>query len=917
MKTAYNPSTGEVLGFSGGQWVPLKTASNQSGETLYLGEEGWMPLDTKRAATPDTPKGEEEPSFVERAGRSLGLGTRNVLEGLGRGASLGLADPGGVISDMLDLPRAETRGERARGAFIEGASGAIPTLGAGAALTSAKAIPAVAEVLSAAPVLQTVSEGTAGLAAETARESGAGGTGQLVAAILGGMAPSVGATAGKAAKLGIRSLGGSANLLTKGGQEKIAGQTLRRVLDDPESTQEAIEAYLKQGELVPGSFPTTAEVVGKRGLARLEKTLSKVPGEERFGKLEDERFKARQEALYPVREEALSREVMRREGVGREAGEMVSPERQGMTSEDYGKDIRGTYGKKYEAQRDLTRDVYRAVDPEGKAAFSLSPLRDSLTEALDVGRYDELPSGVARIMNRIDEDIVNGRPASFKDLQGLRSTFSDMAQSASVQGDMVTARIANRLKNATDNFLNVEAMSPDMQGTAIRPAPGSKGYGEATKIATESVATDPHFENLKYMMERGINRDAIESVIGTEGVRELNKLAPGIIRKDGALNYDEIAGELGYTPDYLPSSGQDLLESLQNRLSGDRGRYRQAVDVAREQALDDMTTQHRGFSETDKALYSWAKQERALQGKRFEEGYNLPLSRKGKVRGESGIRDEAVPSNYFRPGPAGGAAMRDFKQWADEGDMSIMKDYAVSELLSKAGKPDGTLDTKKWRSWMDSHANALQQFPALRKQLDNIANAQDSVDRLSAVTRETLPIRTTREGEYIDLTKKTIDAERLLNAGYSKKHVDTLQRVQEDIRRGARKERFQRERGSDTFSNFSTAEALAKAITGGMSESMLKNNAARAVANATARFMSRFGMTNPEEAVKELLTQAALDPSVANALLRKATPERVESLWKKVGESIMKDRGTMKDVGRALFVTTGKSGMKTSDERKK
>lgn len=916
MRTAYNQKTGEVLGLKDGQWVKLHTASNTKGDMLYLGESGWEPLNMSKASTPDEPKRGEDPGFIDRAGRALGLGTRNVIEGLGKGASLGLGDPGRVVSDILGLPQAEKDAERLRGAIIEGAAGTLPTLGVGgvAVRAASPVMRGVGETLKAAPVLQMAGDASASGSAELARQGGAGEGGQLAAALAGGMLPSGLVTAGKTLGTGARVMGGAANLLTDAGRERIAADTLRRASSDPRTVAERVGMAAAEPEFVPGSFPTTAEAVGDRGLARLEKTLEQSRGQgaqgELFKQRRDDQFQARQQALSPIHEDALAREAAERERIMRESESLQRPGSAGRTREDYGNELGARYGEEYGKARKLTSDVYGAIDPEGKAAFHLPPLRDRLTAALDVGRYDELPPGVSRVLNRIEDDIANGRPATYRDLQGLRSTFSDMEHGAATQGDKVTARYAGRLKRTVDDYLTDAAMSEDMQGMYALPRPGSRAFEDATRSATEAVRNDPHFDNLKYMMEKGINRDAVEAAIGTDGVRELNQLAPGLLRKNGKLNYDELAGELGYTPDYMPSNGQDLLEALQNRLSGGAGRHNRAVGTLRDQSLREQATPHQGFSEQDKALYNWAKQERAEQGRRFEQGYNEPLSRRGNVSGEPGMRPEAIPENYFRPGKNGGAAMRDFKKWATDDDIATLRDYAIGDLRDAALNPDGTLNAAKWRVWMDKHVDALRQFPRLKQELSLLSQAQDRVDRLGKVTRKTFRPAATNEGERIDLQKFNLNRDELLNAGYSPAHVDMLQRVQDDIRRSAKRDRFQKERGSDTFANFSAAEALGSALTGQYSDSMIGNTISRRTANYIASWIAKIGMDDPEEAVRQILTQAMLDPGVANSLLKQATPERVDGLLRHIFRT-----SPMRDVRRAAGMTAARSNQKTEEKR--
>ena len=155
MRIAYNPKTGEYLGLQSGQWSPLRVAENGKGEKLYLGENGWEPLPSDKEETPDSKK----MSTAEELVRGLGVGTRNVLEGLGDipdtflnqpvnvigrlfGYDLGLGNPGTGLADLMGLPKAETDFEKLIAAAERGAAGALPTLAAGAVPAVAKAAPA-------------------------------------------------------------------------------------------------------------------------------------------------------------------------------------------------------------------------------------------------------------------------------------------------------------------------------------------------------------------------------------------------------------------------------------------------------------------------------------------------------------------------------------------------------------------------------------------------------------------------------------------------------------------------------------------------------------------------------------------------------------------------------------------------------
>ncbi len=98
-------------------------------KTVALTGTGAAALAPGEAQAAQMSAGRDSPSWQDvmmNMARGFSLGTRNVLEGLGRGATLGSGNPGGVVSDWLGLARPETEAERLRGSIIEGISGAVP-----------------------------------------------------------------------------------------------------------------------------------------------------------------------------------------------------------------------------------------------------------------------------------------------------------------------------------------------------------------------------------------------------------------------------------------------------------------------------------------------------------------------------------------------------------------------------------------------------------------------------------------------------------------------------------------------------------------------------------------------------------------------------------------------------------------------
>lgn len=108
----------------------------------------------------------ESRSLWEEAKRGFLLGSRNVLEGLGRGLTLGVSDPGKVLSDALDLPVPETGLEKNMAAFEHGASEVVPTIAGGMGIAKMAASPvtrAVGGTLASSPKTDMALGGILGL----------------------------------------------------------------------------------------------------------------------------------------------------------------------------------------------------------------------------------------------------------------------------------------------------------------------------------------------------------------------------------------------------------------------------------------------------------------------------------------------------------------------------------------------------------------------------------------------------------------------------------------------------------------------------------------------------------------------------------------------------------------------------------
>lgn len=148
--------------------------------------------------TPAQAEAKEKSGVLAQVGRQVGLTARYGLEGVGQAAELvtepvaGLMRAAGIptkstgqlasgLADTIGLPSPQNATER----VVAGAGG---FMGAGAGATKA-GMTTLGKFFSANPAAQVVSAASSGAAGGVARESGAGATGQTLAALAGAMAP--------------------------------------------------------------------------------------------------------------------------------------------------------------------------------------------------------------------------------------------------------------------------------------------------------------------------------------------------------------------------------------------------------------------------------------------------------------------------------------------------------------------------------------------------------------------------------------------------------------------------------------------------------------------------------------------------------------------------------------------------------
>lgn len=667
-------------------------------------------------------------------------GLPNYLANLGSGLITGnynrFRNPGVDIANALGLPSPESNEEKMAHAAGTGAiemgtpagmlNGAFK---AGKALSNAA--PALSRFLTDAPRMQIASGAGAGAASELANQNDASPGMRTAAGVAGGLLP---AFAAPAARLGAISLAAPlgdvrdiARTFTDSGRRAIAG----RVLNDaagPYVSQVSGMDNAALGPLIPGSDPTLGQVANNGGISALEKIAASRGVNS--GKFADRRMQQREA------QQALANEVGDKAAARLDADRQALRDRMpaGMGASEAGPILREHYDQNYRAAREGVNRDYQAVDPEGTARFSLGPLLDKFNASLGTSpiERDLMPAQAKDFYKTVDAYAQTGTPATWRDLQAMRSELGDLGYQSAVSGDRKTGRIADMMKRNIDDYVNT---------------------------------------------------------------------APGL----------------------TPEGVQNLLTARMNR--------------------------------------------RAL-GENFEQGANLPMSRKGSKLYGGAIDTSAIPGNYFRKGPAGSESMDAFgRAFSNDSEArNAITGYAQNLARGAAIDKNGNLNPYNLARFRQNYGDALRYMPEVDRDLQTIETAGRSLNDREAAFRQTLR----KSGDNyalqrgVDLGKAERSPYESGTSAFTPEEYDSLRNLQADMSRVARNDQLGATVGSPTARNLYGQGRLGNTIAPTFSKIPL-------IGPSIDRLLD-----SRNTAVFDEVERGLLSPMYGVNLMRNAAPHRLE-----------------------------------------
>lgn len=391
------------------------------------------------------------------------------------------------------------------------------------------------------------------------RMAGGAGTGYASAGLVNPDSATLGAVVGGALPPSMKiagTVGGTVSglvrsardIMTKAGQERIAGNILQRSATDP---ARAADNLLRSGSIVPGSSPTIGQVAQDPGLAQLERTLVNNP------------------ETAPALQKRYAQQRAARASAIDEVG-ATTP-----SSGSYYDDV--VEGRRIFANEDYARARAQGIDPEMAASMEaeISSLleRPSIRAAINDARrlaaetgetISDLGSvqGLDWVKKALDNQIskaTNGPTSSIgaEDLRALMQTRSDL--NATLEQLAPAYREANRNFAAMSRQINGmdvaravdDAYTPVASNFGLSAKEHGHAYMKALRKAQESV--------------KGLTgREAdLAQTLNTVDVNALENVARDLARKE----YSETAGRAVGSP-----TAQNMLSQyLVDKVLGDAG----------------------------------------------------------------------------------------------------------------------------------------------------------------------------------------------------------------------------------------------------------------------------------------------------------------------------------------------------------
>lgn len=893
---------GDVVIFDGTAWQPAPMAQNGRGERVYFDGQAWQPVQM-RAPEPVVDAARAAGGAVVNAAQRVadvpgswwGRRARDLLEGPAAAidAAIDAMNPGRAVArdmmtpeqrarlmpgardlaqgaaDRIGLASPQTPGERMTSAVVQGAAGAIPTLGAG---VLARAPAAIGGLTGAAS--QFVGGGVGGGASEAVAQAGYGPVTQAVAGLAGGVA---GAGATQAAGAALRGTGAAVQPFSAGGRERIVTEALLQSATDPATLAQRIDAGVNApGARLPDSPVTTA-------LAARDPRLLAMEASVRDGA-------AGIEAAAPLRDAQFQRAVSQNTAVDAMADGRTPGERGAAIRGDRargGQPGSGLRGAEQRRRQEVNR-AYEAIDPDGSSRLPLAPVQAALADEAAT-RWGPGAGQMPPALRALFDDLeAAGEAQPWRFMQNVRSRAAALAGDSGM--DTRAQTTARRVVEAIDQTAEQAALPIQPAARPVSDADLDRLAAQEGRAARGDVAAVLGDMRSSTADRRAQGLSLVQFLRRQGGFRENpNEIAdgrrmPGLFNRNG-LTIDRAMQEAidaGYYPGRslqhdalspgMTLTRSEFLRDLGEEVNGRARIFPETTRVAREDAAGrarlrndverDLDGVGVGLNDSPERIFAAARP--------VEEA--APAAPMDRPDGTFAIPPDQrfTPDQAARWREAAGLRRRlgeDFNRDTTganaTGQIVATADYGAPRMVDERVPAAALANVSALRQTLRASGGAQQVRQALQGQfIDNLSRAMrttaDVTDGAGAATRVTSPAGFRRFWEQNEAVARE------LFSGPELRRLELLSRDFSEASIGANTGRA---RNSQTVQNLSVAALIARASNGLLDPT-----------NPTVATFLRpvaWAYRMPEQATRELFGQAMADPRFAAMLLARASPNSV------------------------------------------
>ncbi len=384
-------------------------------------------------------------------------------------------------------------------------------------------------------------------------------------------------------------------------------------------------------------------------------------------------------------------------------------------------------------------DIPRARErlaTEGEIARDIPGFRKTTAALIDEPGFSGIEAGIASKSPEIAEVIAATKT---RNNQAIASTLDSMAPA---EGGGTTARkvLQDRVDHAVatleDRMVALEDGIEVQTGGAASAAEASgqvavalrEGETRFAKSATRMFdAVDPSgdtFFSAKEILgaERRVRRGAPVTEAGADRpgdvLSDIRKLQSRKKNK-GLISYDELRA-------LRSRIGQDIRE-IETTPAPNRNKIRKLATIKKaiDATLDDVAGDlaHPDVAARYKAARTY-----------FAEGSDI--FRKGAVgrhlrRGRAATADTSTLDSFITGKTGAREGATQLRAALGEGADGAVRDYSVRKIYDQATDINGNVNFRKMQRWLKQRSEALDQFPAVRDELQSLTAVQRRIDQLA------------------------------------------------------------------------------------------------------------------------------------------------------------------------------------------